>query len=87
MIKLLYVLLFFSGNNIYGDDIRTLLTELGTSNKREEYILMDRIRPPVIPGLILWQESDLKVAKQPVINELGILGAYVRSVKYKNVSK
>ncbi len=66
------------GNNIYGIDIRTKLTELSSSQQREEYILMERIQPPAIPGVIWWRGKDNQIDDQLVLNELGIYGAYVR---------
>ena len=66
------------GNNIYGIDIRTKLKELSSSQQREKYILMERIQPPAIPGVIWWRGKDNQIANHPVVNELGIYGAYVR---------
>ncbi len=72
------------GNNIFGADIRTLLKNIGTSQEREKYILMERIRPPSVPGVIWWRGRDHATA-QPVVNELGIFGAYVRSIQCNEI--
>lgn len=46
----------FSGNNFYGDGLRTRLEEIGRSTEREAYILMDRVCPPtqVIVCVGIW---------------------------------
>ena len=44
------------GNNIFGADIRTLLKNIGSSQEREKYILMERIQAPSVPGVI-WVEG------------------------------
>ena len=38
---------------------------------------MERIQHPSLPGVIWWKGRDHATA-QPVVNELGIFGAYVR---------
>ena len=38
---------------------------------------MERIQHPSVPGVIWWRGKDHATA-QPVVNELGIYGAYVR---------
>ena len=65
------------GNNIFGADIHTLLKKTASSQEREKYILMERIQPPSIPGVIWWRGKD-HATVQPVVNELGIFGVYVR---------
>lgn len=60
------------GNNIYGDEIKTMLESIKATNKRDAYILMERINPPYIPNCIVVR--DKPPVMQTVICELGIFG-------------
>lgn len=67
----------FSGNNIYGNDVRETLIRLQKEGKEEDaaYILMQRIFPTVSPTFLL---RDGICHKDNAISELGIFGAYLR---------
>ena len=67
-----------SDNNIYGSEIRTLLASIESSDERENYILMDRIRPPTQHGVILRKSSDEPFVYDNLFTEVGICGVYVR---------
>jgi hypothetical protein len=64
-----------SGNNIFGEDIRTKLTEIRTSSERTAYILMDHIHPYPIQNYML--QSGQSVCLHTCVSELGIYGAFV----------
>ncbi|CEM33001.1 unnamed protein product [Vitrella brassicaformis CCMP3155] len=64
------------GNNLHGQDIvRTLTKGEGLS----EYILMKKIRPPVLPSLVFdrTDTAELKAFVRPSLAELGIYSAKV----------
>ena len=65
------------GHNFYGEDVRTLLQGIKSSEQRMKYILMERIHPPVCKGLILNSTAE-KLELEPLICELGIFSVYVR---------
>ena len=66
---------FITGNNLYGDDIRSHLEKIKDTEERSAYILMERIFP--------WPQKNhlLKVGEDPklrdVVSELGIYGIYI----------
>ena len=61
------------GNNVYGKDIPPLLSKLSL-DERQAYILMDRIRPPLMTQSMVRNGA---VSELPVVSELGIYGAWV----------
>ncbi|CAH1253103.1 GSS [Branchiostoma lanceolatum] len=65
------------GNNIYGEDIRTVLNKLKDSEERTAYIIMDRIRPAVV------QNYFIKAGDTPKLlgfsSELGMFGVFLAS--------
>ncbi|RZB49460.1 Glutathione synthetase, chloroplastic [Glycine soja] len=69
---------YFSGNNIYGDDVRETLLKLQKADSQEDaaYILMQRIFPSISATVLLrngcWH-------KDHAISELGIFGTYLRN--------
>ena len=65
------------GNNYYGEEVRTLLQDVGTTSEREAYILMDRVNPPTQLGFIL-RSGAVSVEPMPLISELGVFGVFVR---------
>lgn len=67
----------YLGNNFYGEQVKTLLQEIGTTSEREAYILMDRVNPPTQLGFIL-RPGAVSVEPLPLISELGVFGIYVR---------
>ena len=75
---------YFSGNNIYGDDVRETLLKLQKADSQEDaaYILMQRIFPSISATVLLrngcWH-------KDHAISELGIFGTYLRYIDWPNV--
>lgn len=63
------------GNNVYGADIVAELKRLG--NDRRAYILMERIRPPVVLGYVLRPGQPPLLAD--LVSELGIFGVILGS--------
>ena len=72
-----YGLLFYVGNNIYGNDMREALLRIRKEGSEEDaaYILMQRIFPSVFPALLVREGICYK---DHAISELGIYGAYLR---------
>ncbi|KAJ1569334.1 Glutathione synthetase, partial [Nowakowskiella sp. JEL0078] len=65
------------GNNIYGEDIRSMLTKL-TVSERNAFILMDLIVPPAQENIMV--RNGLLI-KSPVVSELGIYGLWLSDGK------
>ncbi|KAI8335375.1 glutathione synthetase [Chlamydoabsidia padenii] len=61
------------GNNVYGDDIISVLKTL-SEKERNAYILMDLIRTPPLDNLML---REGVILKGQVVSELGIYGVYL----------
>ena len=70
-------LLSIVGNNYYGEQVKVLLQDIGTTSEREAYILMDRVNPPTQLGFIL-HSGAVTVEPLPLISELGVFGIFVR---------
>lgn len=66
------------GNNIYGKDIVEVLQGLKGSTGRMAYILMDKIQPVPSKNYLLRRDNPVKMSH--CLSELGVYGAYVRSV-------
>lgn len=72
---------YFSGNNIYGDDLRETLIKLQKSGSEEDaaYILMQRIFPTSTAAILMrngcWH-------KDHVLTEFGIFGTYLRYIPW-----
>ncbi|XP_024031458.1 glutathione synthetase, chloroplastic, partial [Morus notabilis] len=66
------------GNNIYGNDVREMLTRLQKEGTEEDaaYILMQRIFPTVSSTFLL---RNGICHKNDAISELGLYGAYLRN--------
>jgi glutathione synthase len=64
------------GNNVYGDDILKLLVEIKDTEERNNYILMELVRPLEHHNYIL-RENALAYSGD-VISELGIFGVLIR---------
>lgn len=60
------------GNNVYGEDVRTKLEELGRTKAREGYILMELIEPPVTTNYIVRPGGVME--PHSIVSELGIFG-------------
>lgn len=65
------------GNNKYGEDLRSFLQEIGSTQQRQAYILMERVIPPVVSNCIIQSNK----APQPcsITCELGIYGVILGS--------
>eukprot|EP00058_Branchiostoma_floridae_P025873 XP_002611363.1 hypothetical protein BRAFLDRAFT_210956 [Branchiostoma floridae] len=63
------------GNNIFGEDIRTLLNKLGDSEERTAYVVMDRIHPAVVPNYHIKAGQETKLLTS--FFELGIFGVFM----------
>ncbi|XP_065212366.1 glutathione synthetase-like isoform X2 [Planococcus citri] len=75
------------GNNVYGDDIPKLLSEIGKSKERTAFILMNRIRPPVQNNFIIKPGDNDIPSNLDVISELGIFGVIIGNEKNIIVNK
>ncbi|KAH1195939.1 Glutathione synthetase, chloroplastic [Glycine max] len=69
---------YFSGNNIYGDELRETLLKLQEAGSQEDaaYILMQRIFPATSPAILV---RDGNWDTGHVISEAGIFGTYLRN--------
>lgn len=77
-VHLLYYVLSFLGNNLYGAELFRVLQEVKGSTERTAYILMDKIHPAPSQNILLRRDASLKVSN--CLSELGVFGAYVRYV-------
>ena len=73
------MLLLYSDNNYYNNDLHGMLEKIGGSVEREAYILMDKLRPPALPNLFLGSHPD-EIDAANLVCELGVFGVYVRLV-------
>ncbi|KAK8394592.1 hypothetical protein O3P69_006622 [Scylla paramamosain] len=73
------------GNNVYGQEIRTVLEKIKDSQEREAYILMDRIRPPIQQNYLIRAHEPVKLVE--VVSELGIFGTILGTAKDIQFSK
>jgi len=62
------------GNNLYDDELRTKLEEIGKDERRCAYVIMDKIRPATTKNYIVKDHSP-KISD--VISELGIFGVFI----------
>ncbi|KXJ22127.1 Glutathione synthetase [Exaiptasia diaphana] len=74
------------GNNIFGDDIKTTLNQMKTPVDRSQFILMDRIRSPLVKNYIIRPELD-KPLLADVLSEFGTFGILISLGKRILVSK
>jgi hypothetical protein len=80
-----------TGNNYYNDELRAKLQSLDV-DQRAEFILMQRIQPPLHPALLMrqgklmsaagpveidTQAQSLNAMASPTASELGIYGVYL----------
>ena len=65
----------WSGNNLYGEDVRKTLKELAGKEEREQYILMELLRSPTQISKVYINGA---ITEAEVIPELGIYGLYLR---------
>lgn len=65
------------GNNIYGENIPKILSDLGRKKERSAYILMNRIQPPVNSNYIIRPGQNREPVLEDVVSELGIFGVII----------
>lgn len=76
---------YFSGNNIYGDDVRETLLKLQKAGSNEDaaYILMQRLFPNISAAILMrngcWHRDR-------AISELGVFGTYLRYIALLHIS-
>ncbi|CAB4025306.1 glutathione synthetase-like [Paramuricea clavata] len=63
------------GNNIYGEEIRDVLSK--EDNSRTQYVLMEKIRPPVLKNYIVQVHKD-EILEEDVVCEYGVFGIVIR---------
>lgn len=66
------------GNNIYGQDIVRILMPIRDKEARETFIIMERLRPPVLSNLLISPLKSLLDQDEPfsdIDSELGIFGS------------
>ncbi len=68
---------FHSGNNYYGEELVSVLQAIKDPAERSQFILMDRILPPVYKNYIVHIDSE-KPRLLDVVNEIGIFGVLLR---------
>jgi len=75
---------YFSGNNIYGDELRETLLKLQEAGSEEDaaYILMQRIFPATSPAILV---RDGNWDKGHVISEAGVFGTYLRYIAWLHI--
>jgi glutathione synthase len=65
----------FLGNNIYGEAIREVLSK--EDGSRTQYVLMEKIRPPVLKNYIV-QFHKNEIVEEDVVSEFGVFGVVIR---------
>ena len=73
----------FLGNNIYGEAIRDELSK--EDNSRTQYVLMEKIRPPVLKNYIV-QVHKREILEEDVVCEFGVFGVVIRLDYLRNQS-
>ncbi|XP_069177292.1 glutathione synthetase isoform X2 [Procambarus clarkii] len=73
------------GNNVYGEEIKTVLEKIKDSPEREAYILMDRIRPPIQQNYLVRAHEPVKLIE--TVSELGIFGVVLGTAKEILINK
>lgn len=69
-----------SGNNIYGEKIREVLSK--NDGSRTQYVLMEKVRPPVLKNYIIQVHKE-ELLEEDVLCELGVFGVVIRYEKLK----
>ncbi|KAK7498951.1 hypothetical protein BaRGS_00009760 [Batillaria attramentaria] len=65
------------GHNLYGNEMKTRLEEIGSTPQREAYILMERIFP--LPEKNYLIKTGLPFTLTDIVSELGIYGVHIGS--------
>ena len=67
----------YLGNNMYDDELASELRRLTDPLERSQYILMERVMPPVVKNYIVHVNFE-KPALADTICELGVFGYMIR---------
>lgn len=70
-----FLIFLQTGNNTYGEEIRTVLTKIKDTNERSSYILMERIEPMVVTNYPVTHGQEIQLTD--MVSELGIYGTLV----------
>ncbi|XP_028410101.1 glutathione synthetase-like [Dendronephthya gigantea] len=62
------------GNNVYGEAIREVLSK--NDDSRTQYVLMEKIRPPILKNYIVQVHKD-EVLEEDVVCEYGVFGVVI----------
>ena len=75
----LIVVVYFpiEGNNIFGDDIVKTLTSTVDVKERSKFILMEKIKPPIVKNYIVRAELPKPVLAD-VLSEIGCFGILLK---------
>ncbi|KAK7114903.1 glutathione synthetase-like [Littorina saxatilis] len=63
------------GHNIYGEEMKKLLEEMGSTKEREKFILMERIFP--LPEKNYLIKSGIPLTLVDTVSEMGIYGVHI----------
>ncbi|KAI5631541.1 eukaryotic glutathione synthase, ATP binding domain-containing protein [Phthorimaea operculella] len=64
------------GNNVFGAELKEVLTKMKHSRERAEHILMERILSPTVPGYIVSPDASVSPLTD-LVAELGIYGVMI----------
>jgi hypothetical protein len=64
-----------TGNNTYGEDVRTELVKMRNSSERSSFILMRRIHPVIVKNYPIAPEKPVEL--KDMVNELGTYGTLI----------
>lgn len=65
------------GNNVYGVNVREKMLRMKNSKERTAWILMERIRPPIIKGYMIKPGEHNPPPLSDLVSELGIYGVII----------
>ncbi|KAL8619428.1 hypothetical protein ACOMHN_011779 [Nucella lapillus] len=63
------------GHNLYGDEMKSLLQKIGSTQEREAYILMERIFP--LPEKNFLIKAGKPLVSMDTVSEMGIYGVHI----------
>ncbi|XP_057291485.1 glutathione synthetase-like [Hydractinia symbiolongicarpus] len=64
------------GNNMYDNDMVTELKRITDPVERSQYILMERVQPPIVKNYIVHVDHD-KPSLADTVTELGVFGVFI----------
>ena len=75
----LIIIIYFPliGNNIFGEDIIKTLTSTVDVKERSKFILMNKIKPPIVKNYIVRAELPEPVLAD-VLSEIGCFGVLIK---------